>query len=73
MIIYLCSTQNVSLAYKKIHKNIIVWHENEQIKNILYAFSVMFMRQLMMEKRISYFHGNSACLFVVIDSQIKEM
>lgn len=33
----------------------------------------MFMKQLMMEKRILYFHGTSVCLFVVIDSHSKEM
>jgi hypothetical protein len=27
-----------SSIFKKIHRNIIIWHKNEQIKNIPYAF-----------------------------------
>lgn len=39
----------------------------------IFSMHFQFMKQLMMEKRILYFHGTSACLFVVIDSHIKEM
>lgn len=68
--INLYSIQNVSSSiFKKIHKYIINWHENEQIKNIPPLFSVMFMKQVMMEKRILYFHGTSACFYCWLSHQ----